>query len=892
MRLVSCHVTGFGQLKEFYSDFSEGLNAFCEDNGWGKSTLSAFIEAMFYGVEKKIGKKRYFNVRKQYKPWDQGAYGGNLVFEVAGKPYRIERTFGDTEKTDTFKLIDVMTGMESTDYTENIGEELFEVDRDSFEKTIYVPQLVAKTAMTDSMSAKMGDIASAKDDINNFDSAIDRIKDAKKIFKKQNKTEPGSIGVCKREIRRLREIIDKKGPLYDGYQKQLDVLNDKKRQRNWMEVKKSQMTELIRKKSKYEQDMGAIKQKREFLSEQSQQLENLDDFFSKGIPEIYEQESMEEIESQWELGKRKEAELTMKLPTEQQIHKWETLFEKGTPSAADFEEWNKQAQRMQELRLQGEHVKLSEDSKKQLEDLEHFFAHKIPTDVEISNVVTDVQNLSILEGKIVQQDETYRNLKARRDVVLQDEQGSNSRGKVVLFSILAIIFALGGAVIYAFRIDWIVLEIIFDVCAASCLVSALMIGIRIRSSRNNRKDDLESQLLEAKDALTKSREEETELKTQIQEFLSNFRLTPTESFSQMVFEIQSNLDVYYRLLEEDKVATSASTELGEEMANLQMRLYTTLASFSEVYEMDLYHESNETELLAQLAKDAKDYAVYLEDKRNVEHEHKNRQEREHLLESYFGRFPFDETLEPKKKLLLIRTNLGNYTRLQDSVTSLRGDLEEIEQQLPQQADETDAMTIEECQHKQEECEIKIAELNRAILECETSLAEFAAQLDEVEEAERTLEGEEEHLKELEKSYELLELTEQYLKSAKQRFLAEYLAPLRERMDYYLGLLDKQVAEETKQFIYEMDLDLSVRVIESGTSHDSEYLSCGYRDLVALCARFALMDVLYHHEQPMIILDDPFTNFDRDTIARAISLLRQFGEQRQIIYFTCHDSRMP
>lgn len=63
--------------------------------------------------------------RKKYKPWQQGTWGGWIRFAAGTKQYRIERTFSEKERKDTFALIDLDTGMVSQDYTENIGEELF-----------------------------------------------------------------------------------------------------------------------------------------------------------------------------------------------------------------------------------------------------------------------------------------------------------------------------------------------------------------------------------------------------------------------------------------------------------------------------------------------------------------------------------------------------------------------------------------------------------------------------------------------------------------------------------------------------------------------------------------------------------------------------------------------
>ena len=47
---------------------------------------------------------------------------------------------------------------------------------------------------------------------------------------------------------------------------------------------------------------------------------------------------------------------------------------------------------------------------------------------------------------------------------------------------------------------------------------------------------------------------------------------------------------------------------------------------------------------------------------------------------------------------------------------------------------------------------------------------------------------------------------------------------------------------------------------------------GVRDLIALCERFSLIDVMFEGERPFLVLDDPFTNLDDDTIAHAKELL--------------------
>ena len=63
------------------------------------------------------------------------------------------------------------------------------------------------------------------------------------------------------------------------------------------------------------------------------------------------------------------------------------------------------------------------------------------------------------------------------------------------------------------------------------------------------------------------------------------------------------------------------------------------------------------------------------------------------------------------------------------------------------------------------------------------------------------------------------------------------------------------------------------------------------DLVLLCMRFALVDALFKDQETFVILDDPFVNLDDLHTAQALELLQTLSSNRQILYLTCHSSRM-
>ena len=128
------------QLKEISDrtfDFKEGLNVICGENGWGKTTLCAFLKVMFFGFENERTRDAYENERKRFKPWQGGVYGGSVNFEADGVEYRLLRTFGLKEAEDEFVLKEVATGLDSNAFGKNIGEELFAIDAESFKRTVF-----------------------------------------------------------------------------------------------------------------------------------------------------------------------------------------------------------------------------------------------------------------------------------------------------------------------------------------------------------------------------------------------------------------------------------------------------------------------------------------------------------------------------------------------------------------------------------------------------------------------------------------------------------------------------------------------------------------------------------------------------------------------------------
>ena len=210
MRIISCHIDNFGKLHNYDVCFSD-LTEVIEKNGWGKSTLAQFIKAMFYGLSGNARKSITDNEFVHYTPWSNESFTGRLVFETNGRTYIIIRDFSYGKKG-FFELRDAITNKISTDYSEKIGEELFGMDRESFERTVFINES-SKVLLgaTNDINAHIGNLSSAIDDINNYDVAEENLNDYLNKMSPTRKT--GRIRIMKDELLLKKEKIKTKETL-------------------------------------------------------------------------------------------------------------------------------------------------------------------------------------------------------------------------------------------------------------------------------------------------------------------------------------------------------------------------------------------------------------------------------------------------------------------------------------------------------------------------------------------------------------------------------------------------------------------------------------------------------------------------------------------------------
>lgn len=89
------NLISFGKFQNKSIKLNPNFNLIYGDNESGKSTISDFIEGVFYGFDDGNNKRHFSYKKEKYKPLGSYKYFGNLILSSNDEDFRIERNFDD-----------------------------------------------------------------------------------------------------------------------------------------------------------------------------------------------------------------------------------------------------------------------------------------------------------------------------------------------------------------------------------------------------------------------------------------------------------------------------------------------------------------------------------------------------------------------------------------------------------------------------------------------------------------------------------------------------------------------------------------------------------------------------------------------------------------------------
>ncbi len=871
MILTGCHIENFGKLSDLQINFSEGLNAVQKENGWGKSTLSAFIRAMFYGLEGDNKRDEISSERKRYNPWQGGAFGGSLSFIVKNKEYVITRIFGSKPSEDRFELRDKITNLHSSDYSEKIGEELFGIDSESFMKTAFIGQSeVSNFRATDDVNAKLGNITEAMD-LNKYEAFESCIKDTLNALSPTRKT--GEIARLKQRISELKASVRKGSEL----PKSIDILEKRiAAEKEAGKDKKEALAVLSAKKesaSKYEKLFDLKKNYDALLAEYSKKQSLLSEKLSRFNGIAPKKETIYELEDAVETAKKQAALLeSVSLSTEEKeaLDEGQVLFEKGLPDNEKLNKLAYDAVRLSEYRNEFEKLLLTEEEAEKLNGFLEKFGDEASVMEDARALLNDFnESRKMLKDKAVLEKELA---KKETNFIENDVKRS--------FGFVSVLFLVLGVVAFFFLPNLLYVSV--TLVAVGVLVGVLCM---LQSGRKNSyARATAAELNEIREEISSLSDEILDIENDVAGLLYDFDMEYEDSTAaSRIQDIILYLHDMEGLIEKDRKVSAYSHY--EEL----LRLEDTVSDYLNRFGIT---GSDDPSFLVLTLKSKAD---------NYRKAYVKKTEYDRIKADIQGIFEFlckkltELNITPGEDILLQIDNLlDDYAEYKD-INTLFEDVynrrKEFEASIDVRVLSSENLerlpTLKAIDDEETILLNQLEEIRNRLFEDEKTYEGLLASYDSYMEDCELLSTLEEELSNKEKKYALIEKAGSFMAMAREALIAKYMEPLFSEFSRFYEIL---TGEDPS--LYKIDVNANITREEKGRQRIAESLSLGYRDLIGFCMRLATVHAMYEEEKPFLILDDPFVNLDDKKMEGAKKLLNEALSDYQVIYLTCRAKNHP
>ena len=868
MRLISCHIENFGRLHDYDMTFSEGLNVLCRENGWGKSTLAAFIKAMLYGPsgERKRGIDE--NERKRYKPWQGGIFGGQLCFEAGGKEYSVTRTFGDSASKDTFELRDSRTNLVSRDYSDRLGEELFKLNSASFCRSIFIGQSECQTASTDDIHAKIGNLADNTDDMNSFEAAESRL--TKQINRLNPNRSTGSLYALADEIAALRrKVAEGNGLSSQIAECENEIARTETERRSVVEVKTQaeHKQKLAIRQQQLRMQRGEWDRLKKAVADTQSALASARAKFPGDLPS--EDSVRDALHSVVEIKSAQCLMSSYKLSADEEnlFQILKARFETNAPSPEEIDAHLSEEQELRRIHEKYERIRLTNDERIRFDSLLADFSEEEISPSELAAAWNERC------GKKAALSSKRAALSAVRTSFHDSLAAAKRRSTGLIVSGCALII-LGIALFFWFSDLWYLSA---SVTGGLFLATGILYAVILHMQQPP------DQLMQLQNEIELDEEFIDSSESTTEQYLSSHGITFNEQYVTAALQ-----ELCGDRRDLDALAQKA------EIAENYLRSTNLIFLDKSVRDFLLGcgvipDDSKLSDQLFELKENVAEYESLAGKKEKYDDAQRNYLSLTQQVSEFLRSVGLNDTADLQEALERIRDDLAEYTRLNRQLSSTKNELAAFESVSDLSAleninsDSDDS--LEAIADMIRECSGQTEKLSGSVNSLRQKRSELYQKLEQWERDNCDLHAKTERQAADSLKYERLVKTKELLRRAKESMTARYIEPVSSGFRKYHELIEGLSPDR-----YRIDADIRVTVNELGQQREIDSLSAGYRDLTGICLRLALADAMYRDEKPMLIMDDPFNNLDDCKVAASKELLQAVSEHYQIIYFTCSSAR--
>lgn len=204
MKLLKLQAT-FGKLHDTL-ELSGGIDYITAPNEAGKSTWTAFLVAMFYGIDtSKHATKTSIPIKTKYKPWSGAAMQGTVELEWNGRHITIERRSTARAPMSEFRAYETQTGLPVTELTaDNCGEILFGAKREVFERSALLQQTNLQLSKDAELDRRLASLVTTGDETASYGVAEKKLRDLRNAIYR-NPT--GQLPQCKAKLAEVENSL-------------------------------------------------------------------------------------------------------------------------------------------------------------------------------------------------------------------------------------------------------------------------------------------------------------------------------------------------------------------------------------------------------------------------------------------------------------------------------------------------------------------------------------------------------------------------------------------------------------------------------------------------------------------------------------------------------------